>query len=99
MVGNVRFMVLQAVFWGAITLASAQTPAPEPVWTGSAGAGLALTGGNSDTANYSLSLDLKRDPKTRNVMKFTGVYLRGSQRQGDHGGSPEPGLPGRLQAR
>ncbi|MFZ0427501.1 MAG: DUF481 domain-containing protein [Acidobacteriota bacterium] len=79
MVGNVRFMVLQAVFWGAMTLASAQTPAPEPVWTGSAGAGLALTGGNSDTANYSLSLDLKRDPKTRNVMKFAGVYLRGSQ--------------------
>ena len=27
MVGNARFMVLQAVCWGAITLASAQTPA------------------------------------------------------------------------
>lgn len=74
-----RFFVLEVVFWGAVTIVSAQTATPEPVWTGSAGAGVAVTGGNSDTANYSLSLDLKRDPKTRNLMKFAGVYLRGDQ--------------------
>lgn len=74
-----RFFVVQLVFWGVVTFVPAQQATPEPVWTGSAGAGLALTGGNSDTATYSLSLDLKRDPKTRNLMKFAGAYLRGDQ--------------------
>lgn len=63
--------------------ASAQQPPapPEPVgtWTGSAGAGLSLTSGNSDTANYNVAFDVTRDPKTRNVMKWKGLYLRGEQ--------------------
>jgi putative salt-induced outer membrane protein len=75
---SIRLHVAQAVFWGMIASASGQ-PAPDPVWAGSAGAGLALTGGNSDTSNYSFSFDLTRDPGTRNLMKFMGVYLRGSQ--------------------
>ena len=60
--------------------APAQTP-PEPpkTWTGTAGAGLSFTSGNSDTTSFNLALDLTRDPKTRNVMKFTALYLRGEQ--------------------
>ena len=60
----------EVVLWGTVALASGQTAPPEPLWTGSAGAGVALTGGNSDTANYNLTVDLKRDPKTRNLMKY-----------------------------
>jgi putative salt-induced outer membrane protein len=73
-------VLLNAVAMGT---AAAQTPAPAaevpPTWTGTAGAGISLTSGNSDTTNYTLSFDVTRDPKTRNVMKAAGLYLRGSQ--------------------
>jgi putative salt-induced outer membrane protein YdiY len=58
----------------------AQPPAEPPkTWTGTAGAGFSLTSGNSDTTSINLALDLTRDPKTRNIMKFTALYLRGEQ--------------------
>ena len=61
--------------------AFAQQPAaPDPgTWIGTAGAGLALTSGNSDTLNFNVAFDATRDPKTRNVTKWTGLYLRGEQ--------------------
>jgi putative salt-induced outer membrane protein YdiY len=70
-------------FAGAQTPA-AQTPPPEspehpPVYTGSFGAGFALTGGNTSTKNYNLSFALVRDPKTKNIVKFNALYLRGTQ--------------------
>ena len=56
------------------------TPIPDPgTWIGTAGAGLALTSGNSDTLNFNVAFDITRDPKTRNIMKWTGLYLRGEQ--------------------
>lgn len=45
------------------------------MWTGSFGAGLALTQGNKDTTNFNLSFDLKRDPKTTTVFKAEGLYI------------------------
>jgi putative salt-induced outer membrane protein YdiY len=57
-------------------------PPPDPVWTGSIGAGLAFTGGNTDTSSVNVSFDVKRDPKTRTVFKADGLYLR-SSRDGD----------------
>jgi putative salt-induced outer membrane protein YdiY len=61
--------------------AFAQQPAAtDPgTWTGTASAGLALTSGNSDTLNVNIAFDATRDPKTRNVMKWAGLYLRGEQ--------------------
>jgi putative salt-induced outer membrane protein len=59
--------------------AQAQPAAPPPDWTGSAGAGISVTNGNSDTVNYNLAFELKHDPMTRNVIKATGLYLRGTQ--------------------
>lgn len=61
--------------------AAAQAPAaaaepPPGTWTGTAGAGLSFTSGNSDTATYTVSFDVTRDPKTRNVIKAAGLYLR-----------------------
>lgn len=55
----------------------AATPPPPPIWAGSIGAGFALTGGNTDTANYNFAFDLTRDPKKKNVIKAGGLYLRG----------------------
>jgi putative salt-induced outer membrane protein YdiY len=63
----------------------AQQPCPCPAtpdpgtWIGTAGVGLALTSGNSDTLNFNVSFDVTRDPKTRNVMKWTGLFIRGEQ--------------------
>ena len=58
---------------------SAQAPqAPPKVYTGNFGAGFSLTGGNSDTTNFNMSGEMTRDPKTRNVVKISGLYLRSS---------------------
>ncbi len=63
--------------------ALAQTPAapapPPPHWVGTAGGGVSVTSGNSDTLNYNLAFDVTRTPKARNVMKLSGLYLRGKQ--------------------
>ena len=53
--------------------------AQDPVYTGSFGGGLALTGGNTDTKNVNLTFNVVRDPKTRNIMKANAAYLRGTQ--------------------
>jgi putative salt-induced outer membrane protein len=56
---------------------AAAPPAPAGPWTGSAGAGLAFTSGNSDTSNFNASYDVTYDPKTKNVVKSDALYLRG----------------------
>jgi putative salt-induced outer membrane protein YdiY len=64
----------------SVALAQAPAAAPPPkTWTGTAGVGVSLTSGNSDTMNYNLAFDVTRTPKARNVMKWTGLYLRGDQ--------------------
>jgi putative salt-induced outer membrane protein len=55
----------------------AKEPPPPPPWTGSIGAGLALTSGNTDTFNINLSFDASSNPKARNIFKTEGLYLRG----------------------
>lgn len=64
-----------------VVLAQTPPPAspPEPTWSGSLGAGLALTSGNTDTKNFNLSFGLTYDPKDRNVVKVTGFYLHGEK--------------------
>lgn len=65
----------------------AQTPVPAPAappeppktWTGTAGVGVSMTSGNSDTMNYNVAFDITRTPTARNLMKWTGLYLRGDQ--------------------
>lgn len=57
--------------------------APQPpadVWKGAIGAGLSLTRGNSDTANYTISFEAVRDPGTRHILRLTGLYLRSDQK-------------------
>ena len=49
---------------------------PPPPLTGSLGAGLSLTTGNSDTSAFNLGLNLTYDPKTHNLFKAEAFYLR-----------------------
>ncbi len=46
---------------------------------GSAGFGLSLTQGNSDTLNINATVDSTYDPKTGNAMKWNALFLRGKE--------------------
>jgi len=73
-------VVMSLTLFCSLALAQAPTsPEPPKTWTGSAGAGVSITSGNSDTANYNLAFDVTRTPKARTVMTWTGLYLRGDQ--------------------
>jgi putative salt-induced outer membrane protein YdiY len=54
-------------------------PEPKPVWSGSFGAGLSLTRGNSDTTNLNASYEVKRDPNDHFVFTSKGLFLRSDQ--------------------
>ncbi len=57
-------------------LAASAADEPKPGWHGSFGAGLSMSSGNSDAKSFNLGFDLKYDPKTKNVLKLGGLYLR-----------------------
>jgi len=52
-------------------------PTAPPVWTGSAGFGLSLNRGNTDTTNVNLAFEAVRDPKQKDIWKLQALYLRG----------------------
>jgi len=58
-------------------LAQAPPAAPPDPWTATASAGLALTSGNTDTNTINLGYGFAYDPKTRNLVKSEGLFLRG----------------------
>lgn len=67
--------VLVCALAGACS-AFAQTPPPAPkIWTVAAGAGLALTSGNTDTSTVNASYEVTYDPQTRNVVKSDGLAI------------------------
>lgn len=87
-VNRADVVVVALILWGGLLVPSrlcAQQPCPCPptpdpgTWVGSASAGLALTSGNSDMLNFNVAFDVTRDAKTRHVMKWTGLVIRGKQ--------------------
>ena len=67
--------------------AMAQAPPPpttrEPTaWTVSAGAGLALTSGNTDTSTVNASYEVVYDPQARYLVRSNGLMIRGKN-EGD----------------
>ncbi len=50
-----------------------------PAWTATVGGGLALTNGNTDSLSYNAAVDLAYGRTTGNLLKWTGLYLRGTQ--------------------
>src|SRR5262245_6496799 len=63
----------------AVSAVFGQAAPPPRTYAGSFGGSIALTGGNTDTQNFNLTFNMIRDPKTKNVIKSTAVYLRGNQ--------------------
>ena len=53
-------------------------PAPPKMWTVTAGGGLAVTNGNSDTSTVNASYEITYDPHVRNIVKSDGLFLHGT---------------------
>ena len=49
---------------------------PKPGWRTSIGLGFAYTTGNTHTQNLNLTFDVIHDPKTKNVFKADGLWIR-----------------------
>jgi putative salt-induced outer membrane protein YdiY len=52
-------------------------PPPPPGWTGSFGAGLALTQGNIDTSTINIAYNVKRDVGSPFLFRSAGLFIRG----------------------
>jgi putative salt-induced outer membrane protein YdiY len=53
-----------------------QDPPPPPGWTGSFGAGVAVTQGNSDTSTVNLAYEVKRDIGSPFLFRSAGLFIR-----------------------
>ena len=62
---------------GAVPVFAQAPPAAPKIWTATAGGGLAVTSGNTDTSTVNASYDVTYDPQTQNVVKSDGLFLRG----------------------
>lgn len=83
-------IVILATACGAAlpSAARAQTPAtpaaapavapPPPPWKVTAGLGLAVSKGNSETSSFNATYTIENSSKTRNAFKSDGLFLRGT---------------------
>jgi len=78
---NVRravYLLVMCAAWAPAAKAQQSDSVPQGL-SGSAGFGLSLTQGNSDTLNVNATVDSIYDPKTQNLVKWNALYLRGKQ--------------------
>jgi putative salt-induced outer membrane protein YdiY len=72
--------VLTALSARTVTIPpQAETPPTPPLWTGSVGAGISLTTGNTDTSSYNLAFSAVRDAMKKWVFRTEGLYLRSEE--------------------
>jgi putative salt-induced outer membrane protein YdiY len=64
--------------WAPAARAQQTDPVPQGL-SGSASFGLSLTQGNTDTLTVNATGDSIYDPKTKNLMKWNALFLRGRQ--------------------
>lgn len=72
------YLLVICAAWAPAARAQQADPVPQGL-SGSAGFGLSLTQGNSDTLNLNATVDSIYDPKTKNLVKWNALYLRGKQ--------------------
>jgi putative salt-induced outer membrane protein YdiY len=70
-------LTLCAITWTPGVTDAQPATAPPPGWAGSAGAGLALTSGNSDTSTVNAAYELKRDTGGNLVFRSNGLLVWG----------------------
>lgn len=69
--------VVISIGYAASAIAQTTAPPPPPGWAGSAGAGLAMTSGNSDTSTINAAYELKRDTGGPYLFRSGGLLLYG----------------------
>jgi putative salt-induced outer membrane protein len=67
-----------ALLMAGTSFAQAPPAAPPQATTGNLSVGLALTNGNKDTYTFNAGYEVVHDPKTKNVVKSSGLFLRGA---------------------
>jgi putative salt-induced outer membrane protein YdiY len=72
-------LVVCALLTAGAAIAQDPPPPPAPIWSGSLGAGLASTTGNTDTQNWNISFKANRKPKTGVAFAAEGLMIRGSK--------------------
>jgi putative salt-induced outer membrane protein YdiY len=76
--GGRGFIAVPLLLLIAAPVAAQTDPAkPPPGWTGSAGAGLAMTSGNNDTSTVNAAYELKRDTGGPYLIKSAALLLYG----------------------
>lgn len=90
-------LVAGITFTAAEAVAQTAPPPPPPGWAGSAGAGFAMTSGNSDTSSVNAAYDLKRDTGGPLVFRSSGLLLYGKSQ--DVLTSDRLSLDGRVERR
>ena len=70
-------LLLVFSLFSQVAFAQATPPPVPPGWAGSAGAGLAMTSGNSDTSTVNAAYELKRDTGGPFLFKSNGLLVWG----------------------
>lgn len=70
-------LILTTALLSSAASAWAQAPAEPKIWIVNAGAGLALTSGNTDTSTVNAAYDLVYDPQRKNIVKSDALYIHG----------------------
>lgn len=76
---TIRLLLACAAGLLVTSAAAAQNPPAPPPWSGTLSAGMALTGGNTDTTTINLAFDVQSDKTQRNVVKAEGLNIRSSR--------------------
>jgi putative salt-induced outer membrane protein len=74
---RIRFVVVAFACAAGVAPVFAQAPAEPNIWTVLASAGLAVTGGNTETSSINMAYEVIYDPQTRNVVKSDALWIRG----------------------
>jgi putative salt-induced outer membrane protein YdiY len=77
-VKNVVCLLVVCAAWAPAAAWAQADPVPQGL-SGSASFGLSLTQGNTDTLSLNAAVDSIYDPKTKNLMKWNALFLRGKQ--------------------
>jgi len=77
-VTNAVCLLVLCAAWAPPASAQQADQVPQGL-SGSASFGLSLTQGNTDTLTLNVTDDSIYDPKTKNVVKWNGLFLRGRQ--------------------
>ena len=76
---RLALVLIAPVVLPAGTMAAQDAAPARPPWSGSFGAGLAITSGNTNTSNWNLSFKAKRERPNGLILNADGLVIRGKK--------------------